>query len=70
LDCVTSPQSTFGCDINDNACLCKSQQYVQATTQCIVNACNAADAATAEAFSRGICADVVSWVALNTESMN
>ena len=49
LDCVTNPKSYFGCSPDDNSCLCTNQQYVQETTQCIVDACNPSDADAAEA---------------------
>ncbi|GJE86355.1 CFEM domain-containing protein [Phanerochaete sordida] len=56
--CVLNPPSTFGCDAADDGCLCRSDQYVASTTQCIVQACDAADAASAEALSRQLCAEV------------
>ncbi|EKM56655.1 uncharacterized protein PHACADRAFT_253903 [Phanerochaete carnosa HHB-10118-sp] len=56
--CVANPSNLFGCTATDDTCLCNSQQYVAETTQCIVNACDAADAASAEALSRQLCAAV------------
>jgi len=46
------------CGHTDNVCLCNSQPFITSTTQCIKNSCDAADLATAEAYSQAICESV------------
>jgi hypothetical protein len=51
----------FGsCSQQDNACLCKSQAFVNSTTLCIQKACQGSDLADAEKYSQAVCAAVVS----------
>jgi len=51
----------FGsCSQQDNACLCKSQAFVNSTTVCIEKDCQGDDLKNAEAYSQAICEAVVS----------
>lgn len=65
LPCVLNPTNLFGCSADDNACLCKSSDYVAETTDCIAKACTSDDAAKADSLAQGLCKAVVShFVAL------
>ncbi|KAI0826175.1 hypothetical protein BC629DRAFT_55286 [Irpex lacteus] len=55
LPCVLNPTNLFGCSADDNACLCKSSDYVAETTDCIAKACTADDAAKADSLAQGLC---------------
>ncbi|KIO16738.1 hypothetical protein M407DRAFT_33598 [Tulasnella calospora MUT 4182] len=47
--------NTAGCAGSDNTCLCKSDTYLRSTTDCIQNACSAADLATAGSLAQQLC---------------
>ena len=47
------------CDPSDLGCLCKDQNFIASTTQCIISSCDAADIQTAEAVARQFCETVV-----------
>ena len=58
LPCVAN--ANFGsCSHQDNACLCKSQAFINSTTTCIQGACQGQDLQNAEAYSQAICKSVV-----------
>ncbi|PSS34216.1 hypothetical protein PHLCEN_2v1726 [Hermanssonia centrifuga] len=68
-DCILNPPNLFGCDSNDNKCLCSSTQYVAATTACIASACSAQDAASADSLSQSLCEQVgITLTATSTSS--
>ncbi|KAK0444253.1 uncharacterized protein EV420DRAFT_1574977 [Desarmillaria tabescens] len=57
LPCITNVD--YGsCSPSDNACLCKSETYVNTTTTCIESSCTGSDLTTAIATAQALCAEV------------
>ncbi|KAG7440479.1 uncharacterized protein BT62DRAFT_938012 [Guyanagaster necrorhizus] len=56
--CITNV-SYDNCSSSDNACLCKSETYVNTTLTCIESSCSGSDLTTAIETAEALCAEVV-----------
>ncbi|KAJ3490626.1 hypothetical protein NLI96_g1299 [Meripilus lineatus] len=46
------------CDPSDLGCLCKNEQFIASTTQCIISSCNPEDTIKAEDVAKSFCESV------------
>ncbi|GLB39625.1 putative CFEM domain containing protein [Lyophyllum shimeji] len=59
LSCISGPNVDLGgCAANDNACLCKSQTFVEKSTACITSSCKGAELQQALSLAQQLCAAV------------
>ncbi|KAI3611881.1 hypothetical protein WG66_016217 [Moniliophthora roreri] len=55
--CITQAKIPDGCDPTDNGCLCRNQEFVQSTSDCVKSTCSGNDLTQAEALAQQLCAD-------------